>query len=305
MVQQAEHQSNTKQEVQKGKLMLISAMLMLPGIDAIAKGMSDHISPGQLVWARFFFQTLLLLPFAIKTNSLKTSKLLWVHATRGFLIALATLFFFASLAKLPMADAISIFFVGPLILTLLSALVLHERVGFRRISAVAAGFLGSIIIIRPSYEIFGVTALLPVGAACAFSVYIILTRILVRDDNAITIQFSAGIFGCITMTLALLYGNNAEIGFLTPIWPSGLQWLFLAGLGIIATAGHMLIVLSIKRIGASLMAPFQYLEIVSATILGLICFGDFPDALTWLGMAIIVSSGLYVYYRERELEDSK
>lgn len=283
--------------------MLVLAMLIIPGIDAISKSLTGFISPGQVTWSRFFFQTLILLPFVMFNGGLMVGRAIWGHAARGFLIACATLMFFSSLAKLPLADAISIFFVEPFILTLLSAVVLRERVGWRRLSAVFVGFCGALIIIRPSYEVFGLTALLPIGAACAFSVYIILTRILVQGGSAITMQFYAGVFGCLTMSIALWYGAETETAVVLPVWPTMGEWGFLAALGLIGTAAHMLIVLAVRRIGAGLMAPFQYLEIISATILGLVFFGDFPDAMTWLGIAIIISSGLYVFYRERKLAE--
>ncbi len=283
--------------------MLVTAMLILPGIDAIAKSVSGSIAAGQVSWSRFFFQILILLPFVVRGGGLRVGRRIWVHAARGILISTATLMFFASLAKLPLADAISIFFVEPFILTLLSAVVLRERVGWRRLAAVFVGFCGAMIIIRPSYQIFGLTALLPMGAALMFAIYIILSRLLVHEGSAVAMQFYAGVFGCITMSLALWVGAETGVAVLTPVWPSTIEWVLLGGLGCIATGGHMLIMLAIRRVGAGLIAPFQYLEIISSVILGLVFFGDFPDALTWLGIAIIVSSGLFVFYRERKLAE--
>jgi len=293
--------SESPRELQHGMLLMIAGMLLLPGMDAIAKGLSGAVSPGQVAWSRFFFQVLILLPFVLRAGGLRVSRALWIHAARGFLIALATLLFYTALVRLPLADAISIFFVEPFILTLLSALFLGERIGWRRVLAVGVGFCGALIIIRPSYGLFGLTALLPMGAALAFATYVVLTRWLVRAESAVTMQFYAGLFGCLTMTAALWLGMEAGIGFLAPAWPTLQEWALLAALGLIGTAGHMLIVLAIRRVGASLVAPFQYLEIISATILGLVFFGDFPDPTTWLGVAIIIASGFYVFLRERRI----
>lgn len=286
--------------------MLVCAMLILPGIDAIAKSMSGSVSSGQVTWSRFLFQTMFLFPIVLATAGLggfRVGKAIWMHAARGFLIATATLFFFTALNTLPLADTIAIFFVEPFILTLLSVVVLRERIGWRRFAAVSVGFIGALIIIRPSYQVFGLAALLPVGAACAFSVYIILTRLLVQGGSPITMQFYAGVFGFLTMSAGLAYGTATDTAILSFDWPSTEEWLMLAALGAIATTGHMLIVLAVGRIGASLMAPFQYLEIISATILGYLVFGDFPDRMTWLGVVIIIASGLYVFYRERKLAE--
>ncbi len=285
--------------------MLVVAMLVLPGIDAIAKGLSGSIAAGQVSWTRFLFQFLILLPFVVRGGGLRVGRRIWVHALRGILISCATLMFFASLAKLPLADAISIFFVEPFILTLLSAVVLGEKVGWRRLTAVFVGFCGAMIIIRPSYQVFGLTALLPMGAALVFATYIILSRLLVTEGSAVAMQFYAGVFGCATMSLALWLGSETGIAVLTPVWPTMTEWLMLGALGCIATGGHMLIMLAIRRVGAGLMAPFQYLEIISSVILGLMFFGDFPDAMTWTGIAIIISSGLYVFYRERKLAEQE
>lgn len=299
--------TSSRRNLQQGMLLMVCGMLLLPGIDAIAKGLSGSVSPGQVAWSRFFFQTLILLPFVLRAGALRVRGRLWIHAARGFLIALATLLFFTSLGKLPLADAISIFFVEPFILTLLAALVLGERIGWRRMLAVAVGFCGALVIIRPSYAVFGVTALLPMGAALAFACYVVLTRWLVREESVVTMQFTAGLFGAATMTAGLWFGMEAGIEMLTPAWPTAREWLLLAALGAIGTSGHMLIVQAIRRVGASLVAPFQYLEIISATLLGLVFFGDFPDTTTWLGVAIIVGSGLFVFFRERQvaaLEDA-
>lgn len=282
-------------------LLMLAAMLILPGIDAIAKWLSGAISSGQIAWSRFFFQTLLMLPLFVRTRGAILTPALSLHALRGALIALATLLFFTALKYLPLADAISIFFVEPLILTLLGALFLGEPVGWRRLTAVAVGFAGSLIIIRPSFQVLGLPALLPLGTALSFAIYLILTRKLARHEQPERMQFYAGVFGGAVMTLALAAGSATEIAVLSFVWPDGGQWLLLAGLGVIATAGHLLVVHAFRRASAGLLAPFQYVEIIGATILGLALFGDFPDAVTWLGVAIIVGSGIYVFRREAAL----
>ncbi len=280
---------------------MLLAMLILPGIDAIAKWLSSSISSGQVAWSRFFFQTLLMLPLFLRTRGPILTPALPLHALRGALIALATLLFFSALKYLPLADAISIFFVEPLILTLLGALFLGESVGWRRLTAVAVGFAGSLVVIRPSFSALGLPALLPLGTALSFAVYLILTRKLAQREHPERMQFYAGVFGGIVMSVALAAGALADISVLSFVWPDRWQWMLLAGLGVIATSGHLLVVHAFRRAPAGLLAPFQYAEIIGATILGLIFFGDFPDATTWVGVAIIVSSGMYVFHREATL----
>lgn len=278
--------------------LMVLAMLMLPGIDAIAKWLSETIPAGQIAWSRFLFQTALMLPLFLRTRGAVVTRTLPLHAVRGALIALTTLLFFIALKHLPLADAISIFFVEPLILTLLSALFLAEPVGLRRLTAVAVGFAGALVVIRPSFTVLGPPALLPLGAALSFAVYLMLTRKLAQHEAPERMQFYAGVFGAVVMTVALAAGSAADVSVLSFVAPDPGQWVLLAGLGVIATVGHLLVVHAFRRAPAGLLAPFQYVEIVGATILGLVLFDDFPDATTWIGVAIIVGSGMYVFHRE-------
>ena len=299
----------------QGMIFMVLAMLMLPGIDALAKLVSGSVSAGQTAWARFFFQIILLAPAIVWQGGLSQSGLifdrallfnraLWAHAARGFLIALATLLFFAALKVMPLADAIAVFFVQPFIVTLLAALILGEAFGWRRMVAIAIGFGGALLIIKPSYEAFGLTALLPVGTAISFAFYVILTRWLVQTASPLTMQFLAGVFGLITMTIALAFGNAYEVAVLTPTWPGTTEWQLLALLGVIATTGHILVVMAYSRAPVATLAPLQYLEIVSSATLGFLLFNDLPDLLTWVGIFIIVSSGMFVFYRERKQDQT-
>ena len=281
--------------------MMIGAMLVLPGIDAIAKWLSGSISSGQVTWSRFFFQIFLMSPLLLKTRGSWWTPALPLHAARGAMIAFATLLFFSGLAYLPLADAIAIFFIEPLLVTLLSALFFREIIHWRRISAISLGFIGALIVIRPTFTEVGFAALYPVGAAFCFSTYILLTRKLVRNEDPIRLQFFAGIFGCLVMSLALGFGNASDIAILSAVWPTTEQWLLLALLGLIATGCHLLVTYAYRLASIGILAPFQYVEIIGATILGLVVFGDFPDPTTWLGIAIIVGSGMYVFHREARL----
>ena len=281
--------------------LMIVAMLMLPGIDAIAKWLSGAVSPGQITWSRFFFQVIFMSPLLLLTRGPWWTPALPLHAARGALIALATLCFFTGLGYLPLADAIAIFFIEPLLVTLLSALFFGEAIHWRRLSAIGLGFVGALIIIRPTFAEVGFAVLFPVGAATCFSFYILLTRKLVANEDPIRLQFFAGIFGCAVMGLGLAWGTAAEVEILSAAWPGADQWLLLAALGLIGASCHLLVVYAYRSASIGILAPFQYIEIIAATILGLVIFGDFPDSPTWLGIAIIVGSGIYVFRREARL----
>ena len=290
-----------KNSTASAMVMMIAAMLMLPGIDAIAKWLSGSVSSGQVTWSRFFFQIILMSPLLLKTRGPWFTPALALHAARGSLIAFATLFFFSGLAYLPLADAIAIFFIEPLLVTLLSALFFKEVIHWRRISAISIGFVGALIIIRPTFGEVGFAALYPVGAAFCFSFYIVLTRKLVRHEDPIRLQFFAGIFGCLVMSIALAYGTAQGVAILTAAWPTTDHWLLLGALGLIATVCHLLVVYAYRLASIGILAPFQYVEIIGATILGLVIFDEFPDTVTWVGVAVIVSSGMYVFHREARL----
>lgn len=290
-----------RSDVEIGMLLMAFAMLLIPGIDAIAKLLSGTVSPAQIAWGRFVFQTLLLLPVILLTGRPVRSARLGVHACRGALIATAIVLLFWALRYLPIANAIAIFFVEPLILTLFSALFLRESVGARRLVAVAVGLLGAMIVIRPSWEAFGWAAVLPLGTAICFAGYLTLTRHVAGNEDVLTIQLWAGIFAALVLSAVLMMGGATGVEVIAPAWPTAWELGMLGALGLIATVGHVLIALALRHASASILAPFQYLEIFSATVLGFVLFGDFPDAVTWLGTSIIVASGLYVFLRERRL----
>jgi S-adenosylmethionine uptake transporter len=287
-------------EVVKGMLIMAVAVLTLPGLDAFAKLAAESVPVGEIAWFRFIFQTLVLLPFVLwRHRGWPRVHRLPVHALRGALMALATLLFFAALARMPMAEAIAIFFVEPLILTLFSALFLGETVGWRRVAAILVGFAGALLVIRPSYAAFGTAALLPLGTAVCFAGYLALSRSLSRDGDALTMQFTTGVVGGIVMTMALVAGWAVDITVLNPVVPDGNALVLMVGMGVVATTGHLLLTQAFRFAPAGILAPFQYLEIISATALGYLVFGDLPDDLTVIGVTIIVGSGLYIFHRER------
>lgn len=284
----------------RGLIVMLAAMIIAPVMDAMAKFMSSDIVGGQVVMVRFGMQAAILLPVVwvlLGPAALKPRR--WKLAiVRGILVASAVASFFTALKWLPVADAMAIFFVEPLILTVLSALFLGEKVGWRRLLAVGVGLAGAIIIIRPSFEEFGPASLLPLLTAFLFAIYLAMTSKLARDHHPLTLQFSAGLSAFLFMAVVLAIGTSSGFELLTYNTPNLSQWGFLVLIGLIGTVSHLMIVFAFKWAPASLLAPFHYLEIVVASILGFLIFNDFPDALTWLGIFIIVGSGLYVIWRE-------
>ncbi|MEM1315583.1 MAG: DMT family transporter, partial [Pseudomonadota bacterium] len=207
--------------------------------------------------------------------------------------------FFAALRRMPLADAIAIFFVEPLILTALSAALLGEKVGWRRWTACAVGFAGVLLVVRPNFAAAGPAALFPLGTALFFAFYLILTRRLSPRTDAIPMQLLAGLSGAAVIGLALILGEGSGTDF-DPRWPEGREWAFLLGLGVFSTVSHLCVVLSLRHAPASVVAPVQYLELATAALYGWAVFGDLPAPMAWLGMTIVAGSGLYVWHRERQ-----
>jgi S-adenosylmethionine uptake transporter len=282
----------------QGMLLMVLAMIMVPGIDVFAKLLTSSISAGQISWFRFVIQAALFTPIVIYYRLYHIKKgTITLHALRGIMLAVATIFFFTALIKLSIAEAVAIFFVEPLILTLLSALFLGEAIRARRIIAVIVGFIGAIIIIRPTFISVGAAALYPLGAAVCFALYVIFTRQL-TSTHPFQLQWVGGVSAAIFMTIALIIGDLAGWSVLTSGLPQGKAVIWVLCLGIVATVGHLMLVLALKRAPVSLLAPFQYIEIISATIFGYLVFGDLLDLPAIVGVLIIISSGLYVFHRE-------
>lgn len=293
--------ANPVASISTGLTLMALAMLLLPAMDIMSKAMSGQINGIQVAIVRFSFQALYLLPVLLwlrGTGALLPKRIL-PNIVRALLMAAATTCFFTSLRWLPVPDAIAIFFVEPLILTVLSALVLKEKVGWRRRIAVVIGFIGALIVIQPSYAIFGAASLLPIAAASLFAVYLLYTKALSASEDPLTMQFFSGVVSVPALAVVALAGTGAGLELFTLSWPSPQHWVMLAAIGLIATVGHLMVVHAFQRAPASVLAPFTYIEIVSATVLSFFVFGEIPQGIKWLGIAIIVGAGLYVWWRER------
>ena len=282
---------------QTGLIIVTATFLVAPGMDVIAKLLTAFHSPGQIVLGRFLAQTVLLIPLIALAAQWDRPRP--GHVLAGACLAVALLCLNQALTVMPVANALAIFFVEPLILTLLSAIFLKETIGWRRVAAVIVGLIGAMIVIRPNWAAFGPTAALPLGTAVFFAIYVMINRVMTMGGQRLALQFWTGVSSTAIIGAACLWGETADIPVLSLDWPGERAlWLF-AAMGVIAVVAHQMILLALSMIPASLLAPMQYVEIVSAVLLGWLVFADFPDPLTWIGTAIIVASGIYVFHRER------
>ena len=283
-----------------GALQMCAGMLIIPFLDVFAKLLGATHGPFEITFWRFFMQTALMLPFVL-TLKLWTvpADTLLLQAIRGLLLAMATVFFFAALKHLPMAEAIAIFFAQPMILTVLSALILGERLRARRIGAIVAGMGGTLIILQPSILIFGWAATLPLGSALSMALYMVLTRKLANDVNPYQMQFLGSVAAMIGLGMVVLAGTAFSIPGAGMSMLTVEEILWVVGMGVAATLGHAFIVFAAGKAPANLLAPFQYVEIIGATALGYLVFSDIPAKSTVIGVGVIILSGIYLFHRER------
>lgn len=273
--------------------LMIGAMAVLPFLDVVAKTLGEMGVPVlQIVWARMAFGAVLTAPLALRAAGPRG---LWperagIHSLRAVLLILATFMFFAALKFLPIADALAVFFVQPLVVTALSPVILREHVGPRRWAAVAVGFIGTLIIIRPGLQAFNPGTALAFGAGCALALYFLLTRRIAGRDAAMVTTFRTSLLGTLIVS-ALVW----------LVWqpPTPEQWALFVALGLISTLGHGLIVMAYDHAEASLLAPLAYTEMIMAVAVGWWFFGDFPDFWTFAGVAVLIACALYISARER------
>lgn len=265
---------------------------IFPLLNASVKYLTEFYPVQQVVWSRYAGHVVfMLLLFAPKAGlSLFRATEIKLQLIRSVLLLTSTVCYFVAIGFIPLATAASISFTSPFIITALSVPLLGEQVGPRRWAAVAVGFIGMLIIVRPGGDTHLMAALVLVSATC-YSVYQILTRKVSGRDSAETSTMYAAMTGCLLSSLA--------VPFYWQMPAAALDWVLFGGLGFFAGLGHFLVVKSLNYAGVSVLAPFGYLQLVGAAILGYIVFEDIPDLWTWVGAAIIVSCGVYISYRER------
>ena len=206
---------------------------------------------------------------------------------------------FSALQFLPLADAIAIAFVMPFIMLLLGRYVLHEEVGSRRLSACIVGFVGTLMVIQPSFAEVGAAALLPLLVAVVFSLFMLVTRQIAKETDPVALQAVSGGFATLLLLPLLLIGTSAGVWELTLFIPlDTVHWLLLA-IGLLGTVAHLLMTWSLRYAPSATLAPMQYLEIPVATLIGWIIFHDLPNGLAAVGISITIAAGLYVILRER------
>ena len=287
-----------------GILFMLAFAIIGPLIDLFAKLASAEVPIGQIILSRFILQGFVLLPVAIILSLAHrpTFKEFQMHFLRATLILIGTGSFVSAIKYMPLADAMAIFFVEPFMVTLLGGFVLGETVGYRRIIACLIGFFGALFIIKPSFSLFGIVAFLPLLTAFSFTFYIFITRKMAQNMHPVTLQAYTALAAVIILLPIIIWANGTNIELLDPITPSLKAIFLLLGVGIAAIIAHLFITFALSMAPATIIAPLQYFEIVTATLFGYLFFSDFPDKWTFLGVFIIILSGVYVILREHKAQ---
>ena len=268
--------------------------MFLPVMDGFAKYLSDDLPILQITWARYFFTVAFVFPIMLFFYK---KQLVWsdkpkLQIFRGLILLSAKICFFYAISVISLAKALTLAFIAPLIVTAFSPILLGEKVGYRRWTAVAVGFIGSLIVIRPGFLEFNLASMAALATGFFYGFYLIITRKLSTSDNPLLTLLITGMVGALLVSLIIPF-----------YWvkPTLNQWSLMAGIGVFACIGHLFLILSLKYADASKLAPLGYTEIIPNVIIGYYFFNELPDNWTYLGLFIIVLSGLYISRREYHL----
>ena len=274
----------------KAIILNISAWMLLPFMDGLAKFLSQDIHFLQVVWGRYFFMAFfsIVITYFFFNKHFKFPNGITIQILRSFFLFFSTLFFFYAISIISLAEALTLAFISPIIATILSFLILKEKVGRRRWIAVITGFIGVLFVIRPGFNEINLATIAAVGAGICYAFYVISTRKLSSIDSPLMTLIFTGLTGAFVISLIVPY-------FWT--WLTLSQWLLLISLAAIGTMAHLLLILSLTLDEASKLAPLAYSEIIMNVIIGYYFFGDFPNQWIWLGLIIIIASGVYISLR--------
>ena len=266
---------------------MVLSMLLLPFMDAIVKFLSNRYPILQLIWARFFFHFLIILPCVFFQHGRRV--IYQAHPLKllspGLFLLGGTGLIFVAIQHLPLADAIAILFFDAVIVVALSSLVLGEQVPLRRWLACAVGFIAILMIVRPGGSGFHWASLIALVAALFWALYFVSTRMMSGKVPPLVMLGWQSVSGFVLMTAALPFF------WVTPTFVDGIMMVLIGAIGAV---GHLLFIRAFVYVQASLLAPLRYLEIVMQVVLGYWLFGDYPDLWAWMGIGLIIGVGIYL-----------
>ena len=271
----------------RGILLMVLATATFGCLDATSKYLSEHYPAPAVVWQRFVLQTLVMMALFMPRMGLALVKTAspWLQVLRGLCLAISSVVFVISLLYMQLAVVTSLVFIAPILVALIGAPLLGERVSLRTWLALAGGFTGVLLIVRPGGAAFGWYVFLPLACATMVAGYQILTRKLAGRDHPITTLFYPGVIAIVLIPAAF-----PDAFFVFPVaLPHAAGFVAIGALGAI---GHFLLIRAHAHAPATLLAPFGYTQLLVALLLGWIFFSQIPDGLAIGGIALIAASGL-------------
>lgn len=275
--------------IRLGILWMLMAQLLFFGGNAVAKHLAETYPVPLVVWARLAFQVLWLVPLLPRLRPLLVSRRPGMQVVRAVFLVLSTGFFYVAIHILPLADASAILYVAPLLITVLSMPLLGERVSLWQWVAVAVGFAGALIVIRPGTDLLQPALVIPFAAALGYAFVQISSRSLGRTDPPMTT------FVYSTLVAALLASAAVPFFWITPTVEG---WVTMAAIGLLSGGGQFAMIKAFAWAPAAVVAPFNYTGLVWAVLFGFFVFSEVPDVWIILGSALITASGLYIFRRE-------
>jgi len=278
-----------------GISLMCGAVALFACLDTTAKYLNTQMDSLQIAWARYTsaFVLTLIVSNPLTHTGLLRSKRLTLQITRSVLLVASTVLNFLALRWLQLDEALSIIFTFPFIVAIISGPMLGEWIGWRRWAAICFGFGGVLLITRPGFGGMHPAALFALAATICYGFYAVITRIVSRVDSNQTSLFYANFIGALVMLPVILF-----------VWTTPQNWLIallMLGIGVLGSAGHFLLIAGHRLAPASVLSPFIYTQLIWVVILGYLVFDHVPNAWTMAGGAIVVSSGLYLLYRERKV----
>ena len=292
-------------------LVLMLGMALIPLNDSLIKLLSSRFPLAQIVVIRALICIFIIaiIGQGAKKTLLLPRRTLILFSIRGMCLVIAMYFFFVALASLPLSTVVSIFFISPLLITFLSSIVLNERIGIHRVTSVITALIGVMFVMKPGTSEFHPEMLLALGSAVSYAIFQIFTRSLKSDGNLpalITIQHLCYFFSALPLLAfnwsgGLSSTGNMSFDFLLrgTVLPTLTEIIYIS-----ICAGAVLFLslassFAYRNVEASLIAPFEYIAIPVSVVWGIVIWGDYPSSSAWVGMGLIIASGIYVIYRER------
>ncbi len=273
---------------------LFIGITLFATMDAAAKWVARTYPLTAAVWLRYLVPTLLVGGYLVATRGLKFAHAArpGIQIVRGITLVLSTLCFWTALSHLPLVEAVTVSFIGPTMVVIFSAFLLGERPRRTHWIALAIGFIGVLIALRPGLTHTGIGAVAALSSAAFYSLYLVLTRKVADQADSLALLFHANAIGALALTV--LAPATARMPNTTA------EWMILPALGVFGAVGHWCMIKAYARADAATLAPFMYAQLLVATFYGWLIYDNLPDGFTLLGMLVILASGLYVLNEGRK-----